>query len=117
VVGASAEDRGFAVEARAGAVHELLADARTLLPVLDEYLLEGVASGLRPGTPDNGPVVGPTGIDGLVMATGHYRNGILLCFVTADEVVRLVRGDVADDSPFAPFRPDRFAGARTAGVR
>jgi glycine oxidase len=101
VVGASAEDRGFDRTATAGAVHDLLRDALALLPVLGELELAEVGVGLRPGTPDNGPIVGRAG-DGLVVATGHYRNGVLLSAATAEAVVALLDGDPLP-APWAPF--------------
>ncbi len=90
VVGATVEERGDDLSVQAGAVHQLLRDARTLLPAVDEYVLVESVTGLRPCAPDNRPVVGPTAVDGLVVATGHYRNGILLAPVTADAVVALL---------------------------
>ncbi len=90
VVGATVEERGFDLDVQVGSVVDLLADARRLLPVVDEYELVETTTGLRPGTPDNAPIVGATGPDGLVVATGHYRHGFLLAPLTADEVVRLL---------------------------
>ncbi len=109
VVGATAEERGFEHAVRAGAVGDLLGDARRLLPSLEEYGLDDTTSGLRPGSPDNAPIVGRTGLSGLIVATGHYRNGILLAPVTATEVVRLLRSEgPGRDGPFAAFGPERF---------
>ena len=112
VVGATVEERGFDLAVRVGAVGDLLDDARRLVPSFEEYHLEETTTGLRPGSPDNGPIVGPTGLPGLLMATGHFRNGILLAPITAAEVVRLVRGrrrraPMADPSP--QFGPGRFS--------
>ena len=90
VVGATVEEKGFDLTVQAGAVGDLLDDARRLVPSLEEYGLDDVTTGLRPGTPDNAPIVGPTGIGGLVLATGHYRNGILLAPLTAREVARVL---------------------------
>jgi glycine oxidase len=114
VVGATMEERGFDRTVQAGPVHDLLADARAVVPAVDEYALEELATGWRPGTPDNAPVVGLAGPDGLVVATGHFRNGILLAPVTAGAVADLLDGrPVGDD--LAPFGPGRFdAGAATA---
>jgi glycine oxidase len=119
VVGASVEEKGFDLSVQAGAVGDLLDDARRLVPSLEEYELVETTTGLRPGSPDNGPIVGETGIPGLVMATGHYRNGILLAPLTATEVTRVLNGGGtsgdADDQRrvFAPFAPDRFHPAPT----
>lgn len=112
VVGASVEERGFDQQPRAGAVYELLRDAQSVLPELGEATLAEVSTGLRPGSPDNAPVLGPTAVEGLVHATGHHRNGILLSPVTADAVAALLI-DGALPEGLAPFRPDRFA-ERTA---
>jgi glycine oxidase len=86
VVGATVEERGFDTTVTAGGVHELLREAYRLLPEIAELELEEAAAGLRPGTPDNLPLIGPGALDGLVLATGHYRNGILLAALTADRV-------------------------------
>jgi len=118
VVGATVEERGFDLTVEAGSVGDLLDDARRLVPSVEAYELCETSTGLRPGTPDNAPLVGTAGVDGLVVATGHYRNGILLAPSTAEEVVRLLDGQGrtgADrTSPFAHFRPDRF-GNQGAG--
>ncbi len=108
VVGASVEEHGFDQEPRAGAVYELLRDAQSLVPELGEAVLVEVSTGLRPGSPDNAPMIGPAAIDGLVLATGHYRNGILLAPVTADSVAALIADGHWPDE-LAPFAPDRFA--------
>ncbi len=110
VVGASSEDAGFDQRPRAGAVYELLRDAQSLLPVLAEAELDEVCTGLRPGSPDNAPLVGPSGVDGLIHATGHFRNGILLTPVTADGVAELL---ATGELPpvLRPFVPTRFGAA------
>ena len=109
VVGATQEERGPDRTVTAGAVHDLLRDAVSVLPVLSELELAETCAGLRPGTPDNGPVVGPAGA-GLLLATGHYRNGILLSAVTADAAVAWLTGQ-PPAAEWAPFAPDRFATA------
>ena len=86
VVGATSEERGFDTAVSAGGVHELLREAYRLLPDVAELELVGAIAGLRPGTPDNLPLIGPGAIDGLVLATGHYRNGILLAPLTAKRI-------------------------------
>ncbi len=106
VVGATVEEKGFDLTVQAGSVVDLLDDARHLVPVVDEYELSETTTGLRPGSPDNAPIVGATGIPGLVVATGHYRNGILLAPVTADEVVGLLGGSAG--TLFDSFGPQRF---------
>jgi glycine oxidase len=110
VVGATVEEQGFDARVTAGAVHDLLRAALELLPDVAELELAETVAGLRPGSPDNAPLLGPAGVDGLVVATGHYRNGILLAPVTADAVAELlVSGRVP--AAIAAFRPDRRAAA------
>ena len=90
VVGATVEERGADTAVQAGAVHELLCDARAIVPGVDELELVEAAAGLRPATPDNTPRIGWTALAGVVAAVGHYRNGILLAPLTAAAVVDLV---------------------------
>jgi glycine oxidase len=90
VVGATVEERGFDTAVQAGAVHELFCDARAVVPGIDELELLEAAAGLRPATPDNAPRIGWTGLDDVAVATGHYRNGIVLAPLTARAVVDLV---------------------------
>ena len=110
VVGASSEEAGFDRSARAGAVYELLRDAQSLLPDLAEAEFEEVSTGLRPGTPDNAPIIGRGALEGLVHATGHFRNGVLLTPVTADGVAELIADGVIPEV-LQPFGQQRFAGA------
>ncbi|MGI5292483.1 FAD-dependent oxidoreductase [Nonomuraea polychroma] len=94
VVGATQEELGFDTRVTAGGLYELLRDARELVPGVTELEIADVVAGLRPGTPDNLPIIGPSGTPGLVLATGHYRGGVLLAPLTA----ALVLGDVGDSS-------------------
>ena len=110
IVGATQEERGPDQTVTAGAVHDLLHDAMSVLPVTSELILAETCAGLRPGTPDNGPVVGRCGPAGLLLATGHYRNGILMSPVTADAAVALL-ADQAPAPEWEPFTPQRFAGS------
>jgi len=110
VVGASSDEAGFDVQPRAGAVYELLRDAQALLPELSEAILDEVSTGLRPGSPDNAPIIGPADVEGLVYATGHFRNGILLTPVTADAVATLL-ADLTLDDVVRPFLPQRLGAA------
>jgi glycine oxidase len=87
VLGATVEERGFEIQPTVGGVYGLLRDAHELVPGVSELQIEELNVGFRPGTPDNVPVVGPGKLDGLVWATGHHRNGILLAPLTADTVV------------------------------
>jgi len=104
VVGATVEEMGPDMRVQVGAVHSLLDDARALVPGVDELELSECSVGLRPGTPDNAPRIGWTGVDRLAVATGHYRNGILLAPITAAAVASLIDGDDvgAELEPFAP---------------
>ncbi|MDP9241527.1 MAG: glycine oxidase ThiO [Actinomycetota bacterium] len=106
VVGASSEAVGFDLRPRAGAVYELLRDAQALLPAIGEAELEEVSTGLRPGTADNAPLIGRTALPRLLLAAGHYRNGLLLAPVTADGIAAMLAGD-ADPPELAPFSPLR----------
>jgi glycine oxidase len=90
VLGASMEERGFDTAPTAGGVYELLRDAHELVPGLRELEIEELAVGLRPGTPDNAPAIGRGAVEGLVWATGHHRNGILLAPLTAELVTGLL---------------------------
>lgn len=90
VVGATVEEQGFDEAVTAGGVHELLREAYRLLPDVAEMELVEAAAGLRPGTGDNLPLVGRAPLDGLVWATGHFRNGILLAPLAANAVADLV---------------------------
>jgi glycine oxidase len=107
VLGATVEEQGFDLAPTAGGVYELLRDASELVPGIDELRIEELSVGLRPGTPDNAPVIGPGALEGLVWATGHHRNGILLAPLTAE----LLLATLLDESP-GPLaeacRPDRF---------
>jgi glycine oxidase len=115
VLGATMEERGFDTTVTAGAVFELLRDATELLPGLSELVIDELAAGLRPGTPDNAPVIGPGAIGGLHWATGHHRNGVLLAPLTAEIVAAGVLGTpVALPIALDAFAPNRFA---TAGAR
>lgn len=117
VVGATMEEQGYDTIVTAGAVHELLHDARAVLPGLDEAELVECRAGLRPGSPDNLPLIGSLGRgapDGLVVAAGHGRHGILLAPLTADAVAALLaQGSLP---PLLDVcNPTRFS-ARVAGL-
>ncbi|MDX3093655.1 glycine oxidase ThiO [Streptomyces sp. ME19-03-3] len=107
VVGATTEEMGWDTTVTAGGVYELLRDAHELLPGITELPLTEIQAGLRPGTPDNGPLLGPGALDGLVLATGHHRNGVLLTPLTGDVLADVLTG--SEVPPQArPFSPDRF---------
>ena len=106
VLGATVEERGFDTGMTAGGVHDLLRDASELVPGVLELEVEELIAGLRPGTPDNTPVIGRSpAAPELVWATGHYRNGALLAPVTGDVVAEVLAGGDADPA----FSPVRFA--------
>ena len=105
VVGATQEERDD-TDITVGAVHDLLSDARSVLPAASELILAETSAGLRPGTTDNGPIVGWAG-ENLIVAAGHFRNGILLSAATADAVTALL--DESGPAPeWAPFTPGRL---------
>lgn len=119
IVGATMDERGFDVAVTAGGVHELLREAYRLLPEIAELELVETAAGLRPGTPDNAPLVGWSEADGLLIATGHHRNGVLQAPVTAEAVAALLAGEepAVDLSPFSPRRFDARTETPRAEVR
>ena len=110
VVGATVEERGFDTTVTAGAVSELLRDGCRLFPELAELELVEVSAGLRPAAPDDAPLVGELE-NGVLVATGHYRNGILLAPVTAETIVALLTG-VEPPAAALPFAPDRLGRSR-----
>jgi glycine oxidase len=107
VLGATMEERGFDTSVTAAAVFELLRDATELLPGLGELVIDELSAGLRPATPDNAPAIGPCSVPGLLWATGHHRNGILLAPVTADMIVDALLGHEPSELA-AAFNPARF---------
>jgi glycine oxidase len=112
VVGATSEELGWDTTVTAGGVYELLRDAHELVPGITELPLTETRAGLRPGSPDNAPLLGPSGLDGLLLATGHYRNGVLLTPVTGDVLAHaLVTGELPEEA--RPFTPKRFGAVRT----
>ncbi|GAA1920264.1 glycine oxidase ThiO [Streptomyces sodiiphilus] len=114
VIGATTEERGFDTTVTAGGVYELLRDAHELVPGLTELPLVETRAGLRPGSPDNAPLLGPTALPGLLLATGHHRNGVLLAPVTADALAEVLAGGTLPENA-GPFSPLRFAA--TGGTR
>jgi glycine oxidase len=107
VVGATVEEMGWDVTVTADAVYTLLRDAFAVVPALDAFELIECVAGLRPGSRDNAPIIGPAGPRGLVVATGHYRNGILLTPVTADSVAEIVATGGVPDA-IREFTPSRL---------
>ena len=115
VVGATSEERGDRAPVTAGGVYRLLDGAVRVVPAVEEWDWVETWTGLRPASPDHAPLLGDSPHPGVVYATGHYRHGMLLLPVTADEVAALVaaRLDGTDASPevLAPFSPLRGGGA------
>ncbi|MCF3131758.1 glycine oxidase ThiO [Streptomyces olivochromogenes] len=112
VVGATSEELGWDTTVTAGGVYELLRDAHELVPGITELPLTETRAGLRPGTPDNAPLLGPTPLDGLLLATGHFRNGVLLTPVTGDAMAHvLATGELPEVA--RPFTPQRFGAVLT----
>jgi glycine oxidase len=119
VLGASVEERGFELAPTAGGVYELLREAHELLPGISELELEEVNVGLRPGSLDNVPVIGRAGIDGLIWASGHHRNGILLAPLSAELVLALLDPPAAGEEHgrlLGVCDPGRFAAAAAPGA-
>ena len=111
VVGATSEEMGFDTTVTAGAVYDLLEGAWEVVPGIYDLPLEETWAGLRPASRDHAPLLGRSGAPGIVMATGHYRHGILLTPVTAEEIARLVRtGETS--SWLEPFSPSRFSSVK-----
>jgi glycine oxidase len=113
IIGATTEERGFDATLTAGGVLALLEAAWRLVPSIEELPITEMWVGHRPGSRDDAPILGPGPIDGLVYATGHHRNGILLAPVTASMIARVVLEGVVD-STITPFGLERFAKARAA---
>jgi glycine oxidase len=111
VLGASVEERGFELQRRVGGIYELLRDAREVLPGVSELEIEELCVGLRPGTPDNAPVIGAGALERLTWATGHHRNGILLAPLTAALVVDLLADEQPANPLLAACAPLRFTAA------
>jgi glycine oxidase len=116
VIGATQEELGPDTTVTAGGMWELLRDARAIVPGITELALTDVVARLRPGTPDNAPVLGPARLPGLVLATGHFRAGVLLAPVTADTVAAYLSNGEPDPL-WSAFAPDRFAPDRSAPDR
>lgn len=106
VVGATEEEHGDTL-VTAGGVFELLRAAQEVLPAIREMELAETSAASRPGTPDNAPLIGPTSIEGVIAAVGHYRNGILLAPVTSDYIAQLIAKDEFPPE-VVPFSPLRF---------
>ncbi len=108
LIGASVEEKGFDMQLTAGAIYDLLRAAWETLPGIYDQPIVELWAGLRPGSRDDAPILGPTDMRGLLMATGHYRNGILLAPITALAISHLMlTGEVMEI--IKPFGLGRFA--------
>jgi glycine oxidase len=108
LIGATTEERGFDTTLTAGGMLSLLESAWRALPGIEELPIVESWVGFRPGSRDDAPILGPTGTAGLILATGHHRNGILLTPATADAIAKLVlTGEI--DPVIADFGLARFA--------
>src|SRR5262249_5105891 len=110
---------GYRREVTAAAVRNLLDAAITLVPTLGEASLNGAWSNFRPYTKDALPLIGEAGVKGLLLATGHYRNGILLAPITAEIITALVLGKappVALDA-LSPLRNPAASSKRSRRAR
>src|SRR5579875_712390 len=108
LVGATVEERGFDESLTAGGLLTLIEGAWRAVPAIEELPVIETWVGFRPGSRDDAPILGPSGIDGLVVATGHHRNGILLTPVTAAAVSAYVLTGRLPEL-LLPFTPERFA--------
>ena len=110
ILGATVEEKGFDATITAGAVLALLEAAWRVFPAIEELPVAEMWAGHRPGSRDDAPILGYGPAGGLIYATGHHRNGILLAPITADAIARPVL-DGTMDPVIAPFGLDRFAPA------
>lgn len=107
IVGASVEERGFDTANTAGGIFALLEAARRVLPSIEELAVDEIWTGFRPTSLDDAPIFGEIGLDGLIVATGHHRNGILLAPVTARAISELILNGRMD-GPERSFTFQRF---------
>jgi len=107
LIGATVEERGFDETITAGGLLSLLDTAWRALPTIEELPVVETWVGFRPTSRDDAPIFGPTPVEGLYLATGHHRNGILLAPLTADAVSQaILNGSMPAIAE--PFRLDRF---------
>jgi len=108
LVGATETEAGFDTTVTAGAVTDLLSAAAEAIPAISSFHFHSAWAGLRPTTPDRLPLLGPYGPEGLIVATGHYRKGILLAPLTGELIAELITSGKSSIS-LDPFSPSRFA--------
>jgi glycine oxidase len=107
LIGATVEDVGFDKSVNLLVIDQLVSAAAKYLPVLASAPIIQSWAGLRPGTPDGLPIIGPTNTPRIFVATGHFRNGILLAPITAKVMADLVQGRPSSQDIRA-FSHDRF---------
>jgi glycine oxidase len=108
IVGSTVEHAGFEKAVTPAGIARLLSNAVGMIPALADVPIVETWSGLRPDTPDHLPILGPTDLDGLWIATGHFRNGILLTPATARAMGEWIT-EGKTTLPVASFSPMRFA--------
>jgi glycine oxidase len=113
IIGATVEEKEFDATLTAGGLLTLLEAAWRAVPAIEELPIDEMWVGHRPGSRDDAPILGPAALDGLIYATGHHRNGILLAPVTADTIARLVLDGTLDPA-IRPFGIERFTPAKAA---
>jgi glycine oxidase len=116
VIGATVEERGFDTNLTAGGLFALIEGAWRAVPSIEELPIAETWVGFRPGSRDDAPMLGPSGLDRLIIATGHHRNGILLTPVTAAVVSAYILSGRLPEIAL-PFSPERFARADNRGSR
>jgi glycine oxidase len=116
IVGGTVEEKGFDDRLTAGGLLALIEAGWRVVPTIEELPIAETWVGFRPGSRDDAPMLGPSGIDGLIVATGHHRNGILLTPVTAALVSAYVLTGRLPDGARA-FSPQRFLASRAAAER
>jgi glycine oxidase len=115
ILGATVEEKGFDTDLTAGGVFRLLEAAWEVLPQIEELPINEMWVGFRPTSRDDAPILGPTLVDGLVVATGHHRNGVLLAPLTIDAVSAFML-DGAMPKSIESFGIDRFASTQAANA-
>jgi len=113
LVGATVEEKGYDTSLTAGGMLTLLEAAWRAVPAVEELPIDEMWVGHRPGSRDDAPILGAGPIDGLIYATGHHRNGILLTPITADAIARLVLDGVTE-AAIRPFGIERFGSLPAA---
>jgi len=115
IIGGTVEERGFDTTITAGGMLALIEGAWRAVPTIEELPIAETWVGFRPGSRDDAPMLGPSGVDGLVIATGHHRNGILLTPVSAAVISQYILSGRLP--PMAlPFDPRRFDREKPAGL-